>query len=107
MRLNYRTTLLIYWPPKGFSKSPAKHIWKGHADAQYNLGFMYKNGRGVEQDDIEAIIVDFRINGTRQTGAVRKMKLPFSCLVGAVSNCADAVRLQTAPTGRRKCFFIF
>ena len=50
---------------------------------------------------------DFRINGTRQTGAVRKMKLPFFCLVGAVCNCADAVRLQTAPTGWRNCFFIF
>ena len=36
-------------------------------------------------------IVNFRINGTRQTGAVRKMKRPFFCLVGAVSNCADAV----------------
>ena len=34
------------------------------------------------------IIVDLRINGTLQTGAVRKPHLPFSCLVGAVSNCA-------------------
>ena len=30
-----------------------------------------------------------------------------SKLVGAVSNCADAVRLETAPTGERKCLFIF
>ena len=28
-------------------------------------------------------------------------------LVGAVSNCAYLVRLQTAPTGERKCLFIF
>ncbi len=39
-----------------------------------------------------------RINETLQTGAVRKPHLPFSRLVGTVSNCADAVRLETAPT---------
>ena len=44
-------------------------------------------------------IVDLRINETLQTGEVRKTKLPFYRLVGAVSNCAYAVRLQTAPTG--------
>jgi len=43
--------------------------------------------------------VNLRINETRQTSAVRKTKLPFYRLVGAVSNCADAVRLETAPTG--------
>ena len=32
-------------------------------------------------------------------GAVRKPPLPFSRLVGTVSNCADVVRLETAPTG--------
>ena len=52
-------------------------------------------------------MVDLRINKTRQTGAVRKTKLPFYRLVGAVSNCAYSVRLETAPTGRRKCLFIF
>ena len=45
------------------------------------------------------IIVDFRINETLQTGAVSKPHLPVSRLVGTVSNCADVVRLQTAPTG--------
>ena len=44
-------------------------------------------------------IVDLRISETLQTGAVRKPLLPFSRLVGTVSNCADAVRLETAPTG--------
>ena len=52
-------------------------------------------------------LVDLRINGTRQTGTVRKTKLPCYRLVGAVSNCADAVRLKTAPTGGQKCSFIF
>ena len=28
-------------------------------------------------------------------------------LVGTVSNCAYVVRLETAPTGGRKCLFIF
>ena len=28
-----------------------------------------------------------------------QLRRPFSRLVGAVSNCADAVRLETAPTG--------
>ena len=37
---------------------------------------------------------------------VRKTKLPFSRLVGAVSNCAYLVRLETAPTGGQKCLFI-
>ena len=48
------------------------------------------------------------------TGAARKPNLPFSRLVGTVSNCADAVRLEilvtiyrTAPTGGRKGLFIF
>ena len=46
-----------------------------------------------------SIMVDLRINETRQTGAVRKPHLPFYRLVGTVSNCAYAVRLETAPTG--------
>ena len=46
--------------------------------------------------------MDLRINETLQTGVVRKPHLPFSCLVGTVSNCADAVRLKTAPTGPDK-----
>ena len=53
------------------------------------------------------IIVDLRINETLQTGAVRIPYLLFFHLVGTVSNCADAVRLETAPTGGRKCSFIF
>ena len=28
---------------------------KGHAGAQYNLGFMYANSQGVPQDDVEAV----------------------------------------------------
>ena len=28
---------------------------QGDADAQYNLGLMYDNGRGVKQDDFEAV----------------------------------------------------
>ena len=28
---------------------------RGNAQAQYNLGVMYKNGRGVRQDDTEAV----------------------------------------------------
>ena len=55
----------------------------------------------------KSTMVDFRINGTLQTGAVRKIKLPFYRLVGAVFNCAYSVRLETAPTGGRKCLFIF
>ena len=51
-------------------------------------------------------MVGLRINDTLQTGAVRKPHLPFSRLVGTVSNSADAVRLETAPTGGRKCLFI-
>ena len=43
--------------------------------------------------------MDLRINETRQTGAVRKTKLPFYRLGGAVSNCAYAVRGENAPTG--------
>ena len=52
-------------------------------------------------------IVDLRINGTLQTGAVRKTKLPFYRLAGAVSNSAYSVRFPTAPTGGQKCSFIF
>ena len=52
-------------------------------------------------------MVDFRINGTLQTGAIRKTNRPFYRLVGAVSNCAYAVRLETAPTGGRKCSSVF
>ena len=43
--------------------------------------------------------MDIRINQTLQSGAVRKPHLPFYRLVGTVSNCAYAVRLETAPTG--------
>ena len=44
-------------------------------------------------------MVDFRIIWTLQTGAVRKPPLLFSRLVGTVSNSADAVWLETTPTG--------
>ena len=44
-------------------------------------------------------MVDLRINETLQTGAVRRPPLPFSRLVGTVSNSADVVRFPTAPTG--------
>ena len=37
---------------------------------------------------------------------VRKTKLPFYHLVGAVSNCAYAVRLKTAPTGGESVYFL-
>ena len=40
--------------------------------------------------------MDFRINETRQTGAVRKPSLPFSRLVGTVSNCAYHTRKAKA-----------
>ena len=53
------------------------------------------------------IIVDLRINEISQTGAVRKPHLPFSRLVGTVSNCADAVRLETAPTGGESVYLFF
>ena len=43
--------------------------------------------------------MDLRINETLKTGVVRKSYLPFSRLVGTVSNCAYAVRFLTAPTG--------
>ena len=44
-------------------------------------------------------MVDLRINETLQPGVVRKPPLPFCRLVGTVSNSADAMRLETAPTG--------
>ena len=54
----------------------------------------------IAQLDVgHVVIVDLRINETLQPGAVRKTKLPFYRLVTAVSNCAYAVRLETAPTG--------
>ena len=43
--------------------------------------------------------VDLRINETLQPGVVKRPPLPFCCLVGTVSNSADMVRLETAPTG--------
>ena len=42
------------------------------------------------------------MNGTLQPGAVRKTKLPFYRLVGAVFNCAYSVLFLTAPTGPDK-----
>ena len=51
-------------------------------------------------------IVDLRINETLKTGAVRIPPLPFSRLVGTVSNSADPVRLQTAPTGGESVYLL-
>jgi TPR repeat protein len=28
---------------------------QGNAEAQYNLGLMYEQGRGVQQDDVKAV----------------------------------------------------
>ena len=43
--------------------------------------------------------MDLRINETLQTGVLRIPPLPFSRLVGTVSNSAYPVRFLTAPTG--------
>ena len=64
----------------------------GQAQAPDRLGFRYAQ-------PALTFIVDLRINETLQTGVVRIPHLPFSRLVGTVSNSADAVRLETAPTG--------
>ena len=40
-------------------------------------------------------------------GRLGKTKLPFYRLVGAVFNCAYAVRLETASTGAAKVFIYF
>ena len=66
--------------------------------------------RDVSSGRATEIIVDFKINETLPVGevgnltyrgakAVRKPNLPFFRLVGTVFNSADAVRLETAPTG--------
>ena len=39
---------------KAFAEAKAK-AEAGDAEAQYNLGLMYANGQGVEQDDKEAV----------------------------------------------------
>ncbi len=51
-----------------------------------------------------ATIVDPRINETLQTGAVsnQRKRENETRLVGTVSNCTDAMRLETAPTGWAK-----
>ncbi len=51
--------------------------------------------------------MDLRINETLQTGGGSKTKLLFSCLVGAVSNCAYAVRGKPHRLGGRKCLSAF
>ena len=40
---------------------------KGHAGPQYNLGFMYTNGRGVPQDDVQAHTC-YNLAASRPTG---------------------------------------
>ena len=40
-------------------------------------------------------MVDFRINWALPIGEVRKPRLPFACLVGAVSNCAVSTHHDT------------
>jgi len=41
-------------PEEPFEESRAR-AEAGHADAQFNLGVMCENGRGVPQDDAEAV----------------------------------------------------
>ena len=44
---------------------------KGHACAQYNLGFMYDNGRGVPEDYVQAHMW-FNLAASRATGEMRE-----------------------------------
>ena len=44
---------------------------KGHAGAQYNLGFMYDNGRGVPEDYVQAHMW-FNLAASRATGEMRE-----------------------------------
>ena len=45
---------------------------KGHACAQYNLGFMYDNRRGVPQDYVQAHMW-FNLSASRRTGEDREL----------------------------------
>ena len=55
--------ILLLSPCKGFGETPSPEQiteWRGeaaqgNAQAQYNLGFMYKHGNGVKQDYAEAL----------------------------------------------------
>jgi TPR repeat protein len=49
---------------------------EGHAGAQYNLGFMYDNGRGVPQDDVQAHMW-FNLAVSRSTGENRETAVSF------------------------------
>lgn len=53
---------------------------QGEADAQYNLGVMYDNGRGVKQDDFEA--VKWYRKAAEQGTAQAQAQLGFAYILG-------------------------
>lgn len=75
IQLLYLTGLLLLWAPASHADSMSKgmdayqagnfeeayRIWhpmaeKGDANAQFNIGLMYRNGNGLKQDDRQALI---------------------------------------------------
>ena len=68
--------------PPGPSRGTAAPLNRGHARAQYNLGGMYDQGRGVPQDAAEAHMW-LTIAASRSTGAERELIVTARAAVAA------------------------
>ena len=69
---------------------------KGHAGAQYNLGFMYANSPGVPQDDVLAHMWSNLAASRTPTGALRESAVQGRDFVAGRMNptqLAEAERL--------------
>ena len=75
----------------------ALHEWRplaeqGDADAQYNLGVMYENGRGVPQNDAEAVKWYRKAAEQGLASAQNNLGLMYANGRGVPQNDAEAVK---------------
>ena len=65
---------------------------QGEAEAQYNLGLMYQTGRGVKQDDAEAVRLYRRAADQGHTGAQNNLGWMYANGLGVKRDNAEAVK---------------
>ena len=79
---------------------------QGHAEAQYILGNMFVNGRGVAKDDAEAVRLYRLAAAQGHAGAQFNMGVMFANGRGVAKDDAEAVRLYLLAAAQGHAFVL-
>ena len=73
----------------------SKAAGQGHADAQYNLGLCYRNGRGVQKDDADAVKWYRKAAEQGQADAQNNLGVCYQDGTGVTQSMAEAIQWYT------------